>query len=116
MAEITVYEKPTCSTCRTVNRLLSEQGIDFEKVNYYIDAISESKLQDLLKKMQIPASELIRKKEDIYKELGLKDKELSEHEYVSIMVKYPDLIQRPIVERGAKAVLARPPEKLKEIL
>ena len=116
MPKITVYQKPTCTTCRQVYAALQESGVDFESVNYYVDPISKSKLKELLKKMGIPAAELLRKKEDIYKKLKLADKKLNEDEIVDLMAKHPDLIQRPIVEKGPKAILARPAERLKEIL
>jgi len=66
--------------------------------------------------MKLPARELLRTKEPIYKELKLAEKELSEKELIDVMVKYPDLIQRPIVEKGSKAILARPADRIKEIL
>ena len=113
---ITVYQKPTCTTCRQVYTALKEAGVDFNTVNYYVDPISKTQLKDLLKKMGLPAEELIRKKEDIFKELKLSDKKLSEDQWIDLMVKYPDLIQRPIVEKGSRAILARPAERLKEIL
>jgi arsenate reductase (glutaredoxin) len=116
MARITVYEKPTCTTCRQVHAALKESGVDFEAVNYYVKPIPKAKLKELLKKMGISASELLRKKEDAYKDLGLAEKKLSDDEIVDLMAKHPDLIQRPIVEKGAKAILARPAERLKEIL
>ena len=116
MSKITVYEKPTCTTCRQVHKALVESGVDFNAVDYYVQPIPKAKLKELLGKMGIPASELLRKKEDIYKTLGLGEKSLSEEEILNLMVKHPDLIQRPIVEKGSKAVLARPAERLKEIL
>ena len=116
VSKITIYQKPTCTTCRQVFTVLKENGVDFESVNYYLDPIPKSKLKELLKKMGIPAAELLRKKEDIYKQLKLADKKLGEDELVELMTKHPDLIQRPIVEKGAKAILARPAERIKEIL
>lgn len=116
MSKITVYQKPTCTTCRQVYAELVSAGVDFNAVNYYVEPVSKTKLKELLKKMGIKAEELLRKKEEIYKKLELAKKKLTEAEYVDLMVKYPDLIQRPIVERGAKAILARPAEKLREIL
>ena len=116
MSKITVYEKPTCTTCREVHKALVESGVDFAAVDYYVQPIPKAKLKELLRKMGVPASELLRKKEDIYKSLGLGGKELSDEQIVDLLVKYPDLIQRPIVEKGAKAILARPAERLKEIL
>lgn len=116
MAKITVYQKPSCTTCRQVYAVLKEGGVDFDAVNYYLDPIPKTKLKELLKKMGISAAELLRTKEDIYKELGLAKKKFSEDEVVDLMVQHPDLIQRPIVEKGSKAILARPAERLKEIL
>ena len=116
MSKVTVYQKPTCTTCREVYAALKESGVGFEAVNYYLDPIPKPKLKELLKKMGISAQELLRTKEPIYKELNISEKKLSDDQIVDLMVKYPDLIQRPIVEKGAKAILARPAERLKEIL
>ena len=116
MSTITIYQKPTCTTCRQVYTALKESGVDFSAVNYYLEPLSKPKLKDLLKKMGIPAVELFRTKEEIYKKLKLASKEVSEEEAIRLMAQYPDLIQRPIVEKGAKAILARPAERLKEIL
>lgn len=116
MAGITVYQKPTCTTCRQVYAALKESGVDFDSVNYYVEPIPKTKLKELLRKMGIPASELVRKKEDIYKTLNLSGKTLSDEQWIDLMTQHPDLIQRPIVERGGRAILARPAERLKEIL
>ena len=116
MSQITVYQKPTCTTCKQVYATLKESGVDFNAVNYYVDPISKPKLKELLKKMGIPASELLRKKEPIYQELKLSDRKLTDDQILDLMAKHPDLIQRPIVEKGAEAILARPAERIKEIL
>jgi arsenate reductase len=116
MDKIIVYEKPTCTTCRKVAKAFSEQGIDFAKVNYYIEPFSKSLLKSLLKKMQMKPSDLLRKNESIYKKLKAKFEKLNEDEIINLMIKNPDLIQRPIVEKGKKAILARPPERIKEII
>jgi arsenate reductase len=97
-------------------KMLQEAGVDFESVNYYIDPIPKKKLKELLKKMGLPAKEILRKSEPIFKELGPGEKDLPENGLINLMVRYPDLLQRPIVEKGAKAILARPPERLREIL
>ncbi len=114
--KITVYEKPTCTKCREVDKILRESGADYDKINYYVEPLSAAKLQDLLKKMGMPARELLRTSEAIYHELGLSKTELSDKQIIDLMVKHPDLIQRPIVERGAKAVLGRPVENIKPLL
>jgi arsenate reductase len=113
---ITIYQKPTCSTCRQVYSALKESGVDVESVNYYLDPIPAPKLRELLRKMGIAARDLLRTKEAIYRELKLGERDLADDELVALMVQYPDLIQRPIVERGSRAILARPAERVKEIL
>src|SRR5258708_94020 len=114
--KITIYQKPTCTTCRQVFTALKESGVEMESVNYYVEPLTQAKLKELVKKMGIKASELFRKKEEIYKELKLNEKEVSDDEAIALMVKHPDILQRPIVEKGSKAILARPAERLKEIL
>ena len=113
---IVIYQKPTCTTCRQVYALLKESGVDFDAVDYYVDPIPEAKLRELLTKMRITPRGLLRTKEAIYKTLKLAERDLSDDEIVGLMVKHPDLIQRPIVEKGARAILARPAERVKEIL
>jgi arsenate reductase len=113
---IVIYQKPTCTTCRQVHAALKESGVDFDAVNYYVDPIPKAKLKELLRKMGMPARDLLRTKEPIHKTLKIADATLSDDEIVDLMVRHPDLIQRPIVEKGSRAILARPAERLKEIL
>jgi len=115
MQKITVYEKPTCTTCRKVAKALMENGVDFEKVNYYIKPFSKSKLKSLLKRTGLKPSEVLRKNEQVYKKLKIKEKDYSEEQILDLMIKHPDLLQRPIIEKGNKAILARPPERIKEL-
>jgi arsenate reductase len=114
--KITVYQKPTCTTCRQVYAALKDSGVDFDAVDYYTDPIPKAKLKELLKKAGMTARDLLRTKEEIYKKLKLGEKDLSESELIDLMVEHPELIQRPIVEKGNRAILARPAERLKEIL
>jgi len=113
---ITVYEKPTCTKCREMDRFLRESGVDFSKVNYYLEPLSKKKLKELIAKMDIKPRELLRTSEPIYRELGLAKGEFSDDQLISLMVEHPDLMQRPIVERGSRAVLGRPTEKVKPLL
>jgi len=114
--QITVYEKPTCTKCREMNRFLTDNGVDFSKVNYYIEPLSKQKLEELLAKMKLTPRDILRTSEPIYRELGLGKGEFTDEEIVSLMVENPDLIQRPIVERGKRAVLGRPTENVKALL
>jgi arsenate reductase len=99
-----------------MDRLLRESGVDFEKVNYYIEPLSKKQLAELIRKMKITPRELLRTSEPIYRELGLAKGDFSDAELISLMIEHPDLIQRPIVERGDRAVLGRPVENVKELL
>lgn len=114
MSDLTVYEKPTCTTCRNLATLLIERGIDFERVNYHVDPLPESKIRDLLRKADATAHEVARKKEPLYKELD--GDSMSEDDLIAAMVEHPELLERPIVEHGDRAVLARPVERVEEIL
>jgi arsenate reductase len=113
---IVVYQKPTCTTCRQVHAALKESGVDFESVDYYVDPIPKAKIVELLRKMNMRPRDLLRSREPIYKTLKLGESTLTDDEILDLMVRYPDLIQRPIVEKGSRAILARPPERLKDIL
>jgi len=115
MNKITVYEKPTCTTCRKVAKALTENGVDFEKVNYYIDPFTRTQLKTLLDKIKMQPSELLRKNEKAYKELDFKNKNYTEAQILNLMIKNPDLVQRPIIVKGKKAILARPLERINEL-
>ena len=110
---MTIYEKPTCTTCRRVNKLLEARGVDLNRVNYYIEPFTEQKLKSLLKKMNMTAVELLRKREKATKSIDVKKE--TEKSIIKMMIKNPDLIERPIIEMGNKAILARPPEKINEL-
>jgi arsenate reductase (glutaredoxin) len=99
-----------------MDKLLRESGVPFEKVNYYVEPLSKKKLTELVRKLKLKPRELLRKGEPIYKELRLADREYSDSELIALMVEHPDLLQRPIVERGDRAVLGRPTENVKELL
>src|SRR6185437_3977856 len=99
-----------------MDKLLRESGIAYEKINYYIEPLSKKKLTELLRKMNMKPRELLRKSEPVYKELGLAEDKFTDGELIALMIEHPDLIQRPIVERGDRAVLGRPTENVKELL
>jgi arsenate reductase len=113
---ITIYQKPTCTTCRRVHQALKDAGVDFQAVNYYVDPIPRAKLVELLGKMGMKPRALLRANEPIYKTLNLGGRMLTDDEIVDLMVQHPDLIERPIVERGGRAILARPAERLNPFL
>jgi arsenate reductase len=114
--ELTVYEKPTCTTCRRLAALLTERGIDFDRVNYHVEPLPEEKIRELVAKAGVPARDLLRTKEPVYKELGLAGRDASDDEVIALMAEHPQLLERPVVERGDRAVLARPVERVNELL
>jgi len=99
-----------------MDKFLRERGVDFSKVNYYIEPLTKKKLTELVRKMNISPRELLRKSEPIYRELGIATGEFTDAQLISLMVEHPDLIQRPIIERGERAVLGRPTENVEELL
>lgn len=116
MAGLTVYEKPTCSTCQRLAALLTERGIEFRRVNYYVEPLTEDRLRSLLSRAGLGARDLLRTRASQYDELGLARSGHSDDELIALMVAHPDLMQRPIAERGDRAVLARPVERVLELL
>jgi arsenate reductase len=116
MAKLTVYQKPTCSTCREAIKLLEASGRPYQAVNYYEHPFTTTQLKGLLKKAGLKARDILRSKEGIYKQLKLAGSAHTDEELIDLMLKHPDLIQRPIVEKGETAILARPAETVKRPL
>jgi arsenate reductase len=116
MSDLTVYEKPACTTCRNLVTLLTERGIDFERVNYHVDPLPEAKIRELVAKTGGSPRDVLRKREPVYKELRLGEREVSDDELFRLMAEHPALMERPVVERGDRAVLARPIERALELL
>jgi arsenate reductase len=116
VAELMVYEKRTCTTCKNLALLLEERGIDFDRVDYHVEPLSESEIRELVAKTGRPARELFRTREPVYDELGLAEREADDDEAIRLMAEHPQLMQRPVVVRGSRAVLARPVERVLELL
>jgi len=115
MSKVTIYHNPRCSKSREALGLLEEQGVDVEVIKYLDTPPNKEELKSLLKMLGICARELMRTKEAIYKELGLKEVE-DEEKLIEAMVEHPRLIERPIVIKDNKAVIGRPPQKVIELL
>jgi arsenate reductase len=116
MADFTIYHNPRCSKSRQTLALLEENGETPEIVHYLDFPPTEAGLQDLLAKLGLKPRELMRKGEDIFKEKGLADASLTDAQLVAAMVEHPILIERPVVVKGDRAVLGRPPENVLELL
>jgi arsenate reductase (glutaredoxin) len=116
MAELTVYEKRTCTTCKNLATLLEERGIDFERVDYHVEPLTEAQIRELVRKTGRPARELFRASDPIYEDHHLADREPDDDEAIALMAAHPTLMQRPVVVRGDRAVLGRPIERVLELL
>lgn len=114
--KITIYQKPTCSKCVAARSALEERGVEFDAINYYETPLSVNLFRELLGKLGLSVRDVLRSDEAVAKELRLAERDLSEGELIDIMVNNPDLIQRPIVVRGDRAVLARPTENIETLL
>lgn len=113
---LTVYEKPTCTTCRKLHALLVENGIDFETVDYHVTGLREQELRELLRKAGARPRDVLRMREPLVEERSLDREDLSDDELIALMVEHPQLVQRPIVVKGERAVLARPIERVLDLL
>lgn len=113
---VTIYHNPRCSKSRQALELIRSKGIEPEIIDYLATPPTPHKMQQLLKLLGMEPEQIIRKSEEIYKSLGLKDAKLSKSQLIKILCDNPKLIERPIVVSGSKAVLGRPPENVLEIL
>jgi len=115
MEKITIWHNPRCSKSRDAAALLEEKGIDAEVVKYLETPPTKEELIAVLKMLGLTARELMRTKEELYKELDLKEV-TDEEQLIEAMVAHPKLIERPIVIKGSKAAIGRPIEKIIDLL
>ena len=106
-----IYHNPSCSKSRCALAYLKDEKIPFEARNYLTEPFSKEEILALLLKLNVPVLDIVRKNELAFKSL-VKGKDLSEYEIIDILLKNPKLIERPIVEWGENAVVARPLENL----
>jgi arsenate reductase len=116
MEKMIIYQKPSCSTCKEVYQILKDSGVDPDSVDYYVTPVPKAKLRELAGKMGMPVSGLIRDKEQVYQDLRLGEKTLTDEQLLDLIAIYPDLLQRPIIEQGERAILAKPARKIKAFL
>lgn len=112
---ITIYHNNRCGKSRSALSLLEESGQKFQTVEYLKDIPAIEDLKTIIKKLKIKPHDLIRTKEAIYLE-NYKGKDLTDDQWIQAMHDHPILMERPIVINGNKAVVARPPEKVLDIL
>jgi|ERR1051326_119736 arsenate reductase len=113
---VVIYHNPRCSKSRQALEILKANKIEPQVVEYLKEPLDAMMLKDLLRKLGLKARDIIRDGEDEYAKLKLDDPILSGEKLLAAIIKHPILLQRPIVVRGNRAVIGRPPEKVKELL
>jgi arsenate reductase len=110
-----IYHNPRCSKSRQTLQLIKDAGVDVEIVEYLKSIPNKEELEMILMKLNLRPIDIIRKGEAIYKE-KFKNSNFNDDEWIKIMIEYPKLIERPIVIKGNKAVLGRPPENVLDLI
>ena len=117
MPDLTIYEVSSCSTCRKLAALLDERGVGYEGVEYHETGLDEATIRDLLAKSGLRPRDILRVREPLVAQLGLLEGEgAGDDELIAAMAEHPRLMQRPIAVRGDRALLARPVERVLELL
>ncbi len=111
-----IYHNPRCSKSRAAMELLTEKGVETNVVKYLDSPPDRDTLVDLLMMLRLEPRELMRKGEQEYKDNNLDDESLSRDDLIDLMVKYPRLIERPIVVKDGKAAIGRPIQNIIDIL
>ena len=114
--QVKIYHNPRCSKSRQTLQLLQEQGVEAEVVEYLKTPPDKITLKKILQQLQLSPRDLMRRKEPEYKEHHLDDPSLSDEQLIEAMLKYPKLIERPIVVTDKGVALGRPPENVLEVL
>ena len=116
MSKYTIFHNPRCSKSRQTLQILKNNECDTEIIIYVEAPLDQSVLEGVIKKISLSPRELLRKGEQEFKDNDLKNKNLSDQEIIEFMVKHPRLIERPIVIKGDRAILGRPPENVLELI
>jgi len=111
-----IFHNSRCSKSRQALQILQDSNCDIEIINYLEIDLDVSLIKDVLKKLSLKPRDILRTSEQDYKDNNLKEDDLSDDNLIEYMIKYPKLIERPIVIKGHKAVLGRPPENILELL
>jgi arsenate reductase len=116
MSAFKIFHNSRCSKSRKALKILHDHYCDIEIINYLEIDLDVSLIKDVLKKLSLKPRDILRTSEQDYKDNNLKEDDFSDDDLIDYMIKHPKLIERPIVIRGHKAVLGRPPENVLELL
>jgi len=116
MSTYKIFHNPRCNKSRQTLRILQDNNCEIEIINYLEKDLDVSLIKDILKKLSLKPRDILRTSEQDYKDNNLEEDNLSDDDLINFMIKHPKLIERPIVIKGHKAVLGRPPENVLELL
>ena len=110
-----IYHNPRCSKSRQTLQLIKDSGTEVEIIEYLNSIPTADELKMILVKLNLSPKDILRKGEAVYKE-KVKNSDFNDDEWIKVMIEYPKLIERPIVVKGNKAVLGRPPENVLDLI
>ena len=114
--KIIIYHNPKCSKSRKALEIIKRKNIEPKIILYLKNKLSKSEVENLLTKLGLSIRDILRTEEDEYKKNNLKNKNLSDDKLIELLIKFPKLLQRPIIVRNNKAVIGRPPENILNLL
>ncbi len=114
--KITIYHNPKCSKSRKALDIIKSKNIEPTIILYLLIKLSKAEINNLLSKLGLSIRDILRTGEDEYKKNNLKNENLSDDELIEFLIKFPKLLQRPIVVKNSKAVIGRPPENILNLL
>ena len=114
--KITIYHNPKCSKSRKALEIIKSKNIEPTIILYLVNKLSKAELKNLLSKLGLSIRDILRTGEDEYKNNNLKNENLSDDKLIEFLIKFPKLLQRPIVVKNSKAVIGRPPENILNLL
>ena len=114
--EVIIYHNPKCSKSRKALEIIKSKNIEPTIILYLVNKLSKAEVKDLLSKLRLSIRDILRTGEDEYKKNNLKNENLSDDELIGFLIKFPKLLQRPIVVKNSKAVIGRPPENILNLL
>ena len=114
--KITIYHNPKCSKSRKALEIIKSKNIEPTIILYLVNKLSKADVKNLLTKLGLSIRDILRTGEDEYKKNNLKNENLSDNKLIEFLIKFPKLLQRPIVVKNSKAVIGRPPENILNLL
>ena len=114
--KITIYHNPKCSKSRKVLEIIKRKNIEPTIILYLVNKLSKTEVENLLSKLGLSIRDILRTGEDEYKNNNLNNENLGDNELIDFLIKFPKLLERPIVIKNSKAVIGRPPENILNFL